>query len=150
MSSTYRLGVALVAIALVTMQAPQDAQSSHGTLTESQSILPSEPSQDVCTDRVSPETWLTAPSDIKAHLQPLSAGEWAAFSPEERRYLNAADSFTLNFVQALFPEGPYPACLYQSLRAYFLPGPEGAIERARGRRERALEIVRLVEASLKD
>ena len=151
MASAYRPSVvALLAVSLFTTQAPQDAQSRPLPLAPSRSNLPSGPAQDVCTDLVSPEMWSTVPPDIKLHVQPISAAAWAALSPDARRYVNAADSFTLNFVQTIFPEGPYPSCLYQSIRAYFLPGSEGAVERAQARRQRALEIIRLVEATLKN
>jgi len=114
--------------------------------------------QDVCSAAVSPDAWATFPADLRANLRPLAPEAWAALSPNARAYLNGADAFTGGYIQGVLGEGPYPPCLYQSVRAYFLPQsvsdigtPQSAtdLKRAQARRDRALAVMRVVEETLK-
>jgi hypothetical protein len=38
----------------------------------------------------------------------------------QRKYQQLADSFTHPFILTVFGRGPYPPCLYQSVRDYFV------------------------------
>lgn len=78
---------------------------------------------------------------------PIPAAVWAAMTPNQRRFQQLGDSLTSNFIRVAFGEGPYPPCLYQSVRDYFV-ATAGATpaedERAEARRDHAAQLMRLV------
>jgi hypothetical protein len=71
-------------------------------------------------------------------------------TPTQRRFQQLADTVTQRYIEVVFGSGPYPPCLYQSVRDYFY-APEGAtfveIERARTRREYAKQILLVIRDS---
>ncbi len=72
------------------------------------------PDKDTLTARA-----LHAEQDACSH--PISPQVWAIMTPNQRKFQQKADSFTHNFIRAVFGTGPYPKCLYQSVRDYFIP-----------------------------
>jgi len=69
---------------------------------------------------------------------PISRQAWAIMTPSQRTFQQLADSFTTKYIHLVFGEGPYPPCLYQSVRDYFY-APAGAgteeLQRANERRQ---------------
>src|SRR5438067_758131 len=70
---------------------------------------------------------------------PIPAAVWAAMTPIQRRFQRLGDSLTTNFIRVVFGEGPYPPCLYQSVRDYFVAVGNTPLEqdRAEARRDHA-------------
>ena len=91
---------------------------------------------------------LHAQDDACSH--PFPPQVWDAMTPDQRKFQQLADSFTQNYILTMFGLGPYPKCLYQSVRDYFV-APGGASpeerERARARRSRALNLARVVASA---
>jgi predicted nuclease of predicted toxin-antitoxin system len=83
--------------------------------------------------------------DVCSH--PIPPDVWAAMTPNQQEFQRLADTLTTNFIAAVFGEGPYPPCLYRSVRDYFV-SPAGSTpgerERARSRRSRALRLIQTI------
>jgi hypothetical protein len=62
-------------------------------------------------------------------------------TPDARRYLEAAESFTDAYMSTVFGEGPYPPSLCQGIKEYFIPSSPAEAERAQARRARAKSII---------
>ena len=81
------------------------------------------------------------PAALALHAQqdpcshPISPHVWAIMTPNQRKFQQDADSFTHNFILVVFGTGPYPKCLYQSVRDYFV-APAGATPAERDLAER--------------
>jgi hypothetical protein len=73
-------------------------------------------------------------------------------TPAQRKFQRLGDTLTANFIKVVFGEGPYPPCLYQSVRDYFVAvsNSPAEIERADARREHAAQLMRLVLSGFKD
>ena len=91
---------------------------------------------------------LHAQDDSCSH--PIPPEVWGAMTLDQRKFQQVADTFTQNYILTVFGPGPYPKCLYQSVRDYFV-APAGASpedrERARARRNRALSLARVVASA---
>jgi hypothetical protein len=93
--------------------------------------------------------WTLTPRSLHAQdnacSHPIPPQAWDAMTPDQRKFQQVADSFTHSYIFTVLGPGPYPECLYQSVRDYFV-APAGASpeerERARARRERALKLTR--------
>ena len=93
--------------------------------------------------------WTLTPRSLHAQdnacNHPIPPQAWDAMTPDQRKFQQLADSFTHSYIFTVLGPGPYPECLYQSVRDYFV-SPAGASleerERARARRERALKLSR--------
>ncbi len=67
-------------------------------------------------------------------------------TPDQREFQRLGDTITTNFINVVFGSGPYPPCLYQSVRDYFVaPGGSTPEDRARAR-VRRLRIEPLMSA----
>lgn len=94
------------------------------------------------------QAWLPSPprgpraEDVCNH--PIPPAVWARMTADQRRYQQLADSFTTGYMKAVFGSGPYPPCLYQSVRDYFTARGSSEAERtlAQERRKNALSIMR--------
>jgi hypothetical protein len=63
---------------------------------------------------------------------PITAQERALMTPNQREFQRLGDTITTNFINVVFGSGPYPPCLYQSVRDYFVaPGGSTPEERDR-------------------
>jgi len=82
--------------------------------------------QDPCNHRITPQ-------------------QWEAMTNGQRQFQHSADTVTANFITAVFGDGPYPPCLYQSVRDYFFDGssPE-ARARSQVRREQARRLMLVI------
>ena len=93
--------------------------------------------------------WSVTPRSLHAQdnacNHPIPPQAWDAMTPDQRKFQQVADSFTHAYIFTVFGPGPYPECLYQSVRDFFVSqagaSPEER-ERARARRERALKLTR--------
>jgi len=81
---------------------------------------------------------------------PITPQQWAAMTDNQRQFQHSADTVTANFITAVFGDGPYPPCLYQSVRDYFFDGSSpDARARSQVRREQArrLMLVNVLEST---
>jgi hypothetical protein len=77
----------------------------------------------------------------------LPAQTVATLTPNERKYLQATDSFVANYIRAVFGSGPYPSCLCGAVRNYyFLTDDTSRVARelARRRREDADKLMQVI------
>jgi hypothetical protein len=78
---------------------------------------------------------------------PITPQQWAAMTPNQRSFQQQADTATHYFIEAVFGSGPYPPCLYQSVRDYFTatsgatPAEQALAQMRRERLERIMSIL---------
>jgi hypothetical protein len=84
---------------------------------------------------------------------PISPQVWAIMTPNQRRFQQLADTFTQKYIQVVFGSGPYPPCLYQSVRDYFVavagatPAERDLADR---RRNDALALMRILQSAKRE
>ncbi len=93
-----------------------------------------------------PASPIARPEDPCYH--PIPPEAWGTMTPSQREFQQAADQFTHSYIDVVFGDGPYPACLYQSVRDYFAPVAGATPEQrelASQRRDRARRLLLLVQ-----
>jgi hypothetical protein len=77
---------------------------------------------------------------------PITAQQWALMTPNQRQFQALGDTLTRNFISVVFGNGPYPPCLYQSVRDYFVAPASSTPEERQRAEARRLRIRPLLVA----